>query len=129
MREPDSGVDELARQVIGAAIEVHRHLGPGLLEAVYEEALAHEFDLRGIAYQRQVWVQIEYKSIVAGKGKADFIVAGRLPVELKAAESIHPIFLAQTTNYLRAIHEPLALIINFNELILKNGIRRVVCTT
>jgi len=126
MQEPSEELDKWARRVIGAAIEVHRHLGPGLLEAVYEEALAHEFDLRGIPYVRQQMVQIPYKSIVAGKGTCDFIVADCLPVELKSTEGIHPVFLAQTMNYLKALDNSLALIINFNVTLLKDGIKRVV---
>lgn len=126
MKEPSIEIDEWAHRVIGAAIEVHRHLGPGLLEAVYEEAMAHEFDLRGIPYFRQAPVQIPYKSITAGEGRCDYVVAQCLPVELKATDGIHPVFVAQTMNYLRALDRPLALIINFNAMILKDGIRRVV---
>ena len=126
MQEPSAEIDEWAHRVIGAAIEVHRHLGPGLLEAVYEEALAHEFDLRGIPYTRQVLVKIPYKTITAGEGRCDFIVAHQLPVELKATDGIHPIFIAQTVNYLKALGQPLALIINFNVMVLKDGIKRVV---
>lgn len=126
MKEPDVAIDQWAHRVIGAAIEVHRHLGPGLLEAVYEEALAHESELRGIAYQRQMPVMIPYKAITAGEGRCDFFAAQCLPIELKATDGIHPVFLAQTMNYLRALDQPLALIINFNVMVLKDGIRRVV---
>ncbi len=128
MQEPGKDIDRWAHLVIGAAIEVHRHLGPGLLEAVYETALAHEFDLRGIPYARQAIVEIPYKTITAGEGRCDFIVADCLPVELKATDAIHPIFVAQTMNYLKALSQPLALIINFNVMVLKDGIRRVVLT-
>ena len=126
MQEPSPEIDQWAHRVIGAAIEVHRHLGPGLLEAVYEEALAHELDLRGIPYVRQAPVQIPYKTITAGGGRCDFIVAQCRPVELKATDSISPVFIAQTMNYLKTLNQPLALIINFNVMILKDGIRRVV---
>lgn len=128
MREPSAEIDGWAHRVIGAAIEVHRHLGPGLLEAVHEEALAHEFDLRHIPFARQPVVRVPYKSITAGEGRCDFIVAKSLPVELKATDGIHPIFIAQTMNYLKALNQPLALIINFNAMVLKDGIRRVVLT-
>lgn len=128
MKEPGVEIDEWAHRVIGAAIEVHRHLGPGLLEAVYEEALAHEFELRGIPYTRQPLVKITYKKITAGEGRCDFIVAKCLAVELKATDGIHPVFVAQTMNYLKALEQPLVLIINFNAMILKDGIRRVVLT-
>lgn len=126
MREPSAEIDQWAHRVIGAAIEVHRHLGPGLLEAVYEEALAHEFDLLGVPYARQPLVEIPYKTITAGTGRCDFIVTRCLPVELKATEGIHPVFIAQTMNDLRALEQPLALIIKFNVMALKDGIRRAV---
>lgn len=95
---------------------------------MYEEALAHEFELRAIPFVRQPFVQIPYKTITAGNGKCDFIVAECLPVELKATDGIHPVFIAQTMSYLKATDQPLALIINFNAMILKDGIRRVVLT-
>ena len=125
-KEPDAELDQLAHQVIGAAIEVHRALGPGLLEGVYEKALCIEFELRGIAFRTQSRVGIAYKGRSVGKGKLDLIVGDRLIVELKAVEKLAPIHLAQTISYLRMTNRALGLLINFNVPVLKEGIRRVV---
>src|SRR5258705_9603842 len=94
-QEPDAELDEFARLVIGAAIEVHRHLGPGLLEDVYEEALCMEFELRKIPFMRQERVGITYKGRAVGKGRLDLLVGGRLIVELKSVERLAPIHSAQ----------------------------------
>lgn len=125
-KEPDGELDRLAHQVIGAAIEVHRQLGPGLLEGVYEKALCIEFELRGIAFRTQSRVGITYKGRPVGKGKLDLIVGDRLIVELKAVEKLAPIHLAQTISYLKMTNRALGLLINFNVPVLKEGIRRVV---
>ena len=106
-KEPDAELDQLAHQVIGAAIEVHRALGPGLLEGVYEKALCIEFELRGIAFRTQSRVEIAYKGRPVGKGKLDLIVGDRLIVELKAVEKLAPIHLAQTISYLRMTNRTL----------------------
>ena len=110
--------------VIGAAIEVHRHLGAGFLESVYEQALACEMSNRGVAFQRQVPMRLKYKHHEVGEGRLDFLVGGALIVELKAVEAIHPIHEAPLFNYLRATGHPLGLLINFNVQVLKNGIKR-----
>jgi GxxExxY protein len=128
MREPDQRVDELARQVIGAAIEVHRILGPGFLESVYEEALAIEFDLRDIPFERQKPVAVVYKTKVAGDSRLDYLVGKELIVELKAVETIHPIHSATVISYLKTTHLELGLIINFNVPQLRDGIKRIVLT-
>ena len=128
MREPSRRVDEQARQVIGAAIEVHRILGPGFLESVYEEALAFEFDLRGIPYERQKPIALIYKEKSVGDSRLDFLVGEELVVELKAVESVHPIHPAKVINYLKMTHLELGLIINFHVLQLKDGIKRIVVT-
>lgn len=128
MKEPDAEIDELARQVIGAAIEVHRTLRPGFLESVYEEALAIEFDHRGIPYQRQFRFHVDYRGQQAGEGRLDFLVANRLIVELKAIEAVAPIHFVIVRNYLRAFNEPLGLILNFKTILMKQGIHRVVST-
>jgi GxxExxY protein len=128
MREPSRRVDELARQVIGAAIEVHRILGPGFLESVYEEALAIEFDLREIPYERQKPIVLIYKEKSVGDSRLDFLVGHELVVELKAVESVHPIHPAKVINYLKMTHLELGLIINFHVLQLKDGIKRIVVT-
>ncbi|HXU80650.1 MAG TPA: GxxExxY protein [Polyangia bacterium] len=124
--EPSSEVDDLARRTIGAAIEVHRVLGPGFLEAVYEEALCAEFAARGLQFGRQVPVSIAYKSRVVGQARLDLVVADQLIVELKAVPVLLPVHIAQVASYLRALQKPLGLLINFEVRILRMGIRRVV---
>ena len=122
--EPPAEVDLLAHKVIGAAIEVHTILGPGYLEAVYEEALAAELELRGIPFKRQATFTIDYKGRSVGEGRLDILVGGKLILELKAVDAILPIHEAQVLSYLRATRLPLALTINFNVLVLRDGIRR-----
>lgn len=127
--EPDNELDRLAHRVIGAAIEVHRQLGPGLLEPVYEKALCIEFELselRGIRFRRQSGVGISYKGRPVGKGKLDLLVGYRLIVELKAVDRLAPIHSAQIISYLRMTNRRLGLLINFNVPVLKEGIKRVV---
>lgn len=128
MAEPSRQVDELARQVISAAIEVHRILGPGFLESVYEEALAIESDLRGIPYERQKPFVLEFKGKVVGDSRFDFLVDKQLVVELKAVESIHPIYPAKVIHYLKMSNLELGLIINFHVVLLKDGIKRIALT-
>ena len=130
MVEPDAALDDLARRVIGAAIEVHSTLGPGFLEGVYEEALAVEMRLRGIAFTRQAVVELGYKGERVGETRLDFLVERQLVLELKAVEGILPIHLAQVRSYLRATGARLGLLINFNTLALKaGGIKRIVLTS
>jgi GxxExxY protein len=126
---PGEEWDEVSEKVIGAAIEVHRKVGPGLAENMYEEALAHEFDLRQIKYTRQVPVSVEYKGKVIGQARLDFLVEGRLIVELKACESLNPVHRAQCICYLRATGHRVALLINFNVAILKDGAKRIVLSS
>lgn len=126
--EPDAQVDRWAHEVIGAAIEVHRILGPGFKESVYEEALAHELRLRKIPFQRQVRVPILYKEVTAGFGRMDFLVGGCLVVDTKASEGLISLYTSQVISYLKAMKLNLALLINFNESKLKDGIKRVVRT-
>ncbi len=127
-REPPQEVDAVAARVIGAALEVHKALGPGFLETVYEHALAVELELRGISFERQKSVAVTYKSRPIGEHRLDFLVDGRLVVELKAVETFLPIHKAQLISYLKAANLPLGLLINFNEKWLRNGIERVVLT-
>lgn len=124
--EPGERIDTLARTVIGAAIEVHRTLGPGFLESVYEEALGIELGLRHIAYTRQTPIALCYKGHPVGESRLDLFVEDTLVVELKAVESLAPIHTAQVISYLKATGCPLGLLINFNVPILKRGIKRVV---
>ena len=118
----------LAHAVIGAAIEVHRLLGPGLPESAYEMALCHELDLRGIPHERQSEVPIVYKGIAVGKGYADILVGGRLVVELKACEPNPKLHRQQVVYYLSALRLPLGLLINFHVPTLQEGIKRVLNT-
>ena len=124
--EPSKEVDDLARKVIGAAIEVHRTLGPGHIESVYEEALAYEIGLNHIPYERQVKVKVAYKGHSVGEGRLDLLVAKILPVELKAVEALAPIHQAQLLSYLKMTGLQLGLLINFNVPLLKQGIKRVI---
>ena len=127
--EPDKYTDEVARAVIGAAIEVHRVLGPGYLESVYEEALAVELDLRGIPFERQKAVAVDYKGYAVGEGRLDLLVDSRLVVELKAVEALAPIHTAQVMSYLKAMRVPLGLLLNFNVPLLKAGIKRIILSS
>jgi GxxExxY protein len=127
--EPSKEVDDLARKVIGAAIEVHRSLGPGYIESVYEEALAYEISLNNIPYERQVKITVAYKGHSVGEGRLDLLVAKILPVELKAVEAFAPIHQAQLLSYLKMTGLQLGLLINFNVPLLKQGIKRVILST
>lgn len=124
--EPAVEVDELARRVIGAAIEVHRTLGPGYLESVYEEALGVELRLRGIPFARQHPVRVAYKDHTVGEGRLDFLVGQALVVEVKAVESLSQVHKAQVLSYLKATGRHLGLLINFNVSLLRDGVQRVV---
>ena len=127
LHEPDSRTDVLAREVIGAAIEVHRHLGPGFLESVYEEALCVELRLRKIPFERQRPAKVEYKGEYVGEeGRLDLLVDDRLIVELKAVREVAPIHRAIVVSYLKATKKNLALLINFKVSCLKDGVQRVV---
>jgi len=128
MREPGKELDDLARVVVDAALEVHRELGPGFVESVYEEALAVELKLREISFERQKAITVAYKGQRVGEGKIDMLIGGLLIVELKAVEKLLPVHKAQVISYLKARGSVLALLINFNERLLKDGIQRVVLT-
>ena len=118
--------DRLSGEVIGAAIEVHRYLGPGLLESAYELALEHELRLRGLAVERQKAVVLKYKTIELGDGfRLDLLVDDRLLVEVKAIDCILSIHEAQLLTYLRLSGKHLGLLINFNVPVLKTGIKRI----
>jgi GxxExxY protein len=120
---PHSGITE---KIISSAIEVHKALGPGLLESVYEEALAHEFDLRKIQYTRQEAVNLQYKGKEVGHHRLDFLVEDQVVLEVKATEGMQKIFEAQLLTYLNATAKKVGLIINFNVALLKEGIKRLV---
>jgi|APDOM4702015073_1054812.scaffolds.fasta_scaffold65201_1 GxxExxY protein len=124
--EPDDLVNELSAQVVDAALEVHRNLGPGFFESVYEEALAVELHLRKVPFERQVPIGVNYKGFSVGESRLDLLVDKCLVVELKAVEYIAPVHVAQALSYLKASRLTLALLITFNVRILRQGIRRVV---
>ena len=125
-KEPSRELDTLARDVIGAAIEVHRILGPGFLESVYEKALCRELDLRGIPYASQQSLPITYKGCPVGEGRIDLLVADSLVVELKAVEALVPVHTAQVISYLKSTGLHLGLLLNFNVQVLRDGIKRII---
>ena len=120
-------LNHLSQQVIGLCIEVHRVLGPGLLESAYEAALAYELAAAGVSFQKQVDLPLDYKGVKLECGyRLDFIIAGELIVELKAVQEILPVHKAQLLTYLKLNEKSLGLLINFNVPLLKDGVQRVV---
>jgi len=117
---------EITHDVIGAAIEVHKHLGPGLLESIYEEAMCIELALAGLEFERQKAVLVNYKGEEIGKQRLDLVVENAVVIELKAVKSIDPLFHAQLLGYLKLGGYTLGLLINFNTKLLKQGINRLV---
>jgi GxxExxY protein len=117
-------LNPITKRIIGAAIEVHRCLGPGLLESTYERALCIEFEIRGISFVRQPSFSIHYKGRCVGEHRADLIVESAIVVELKAVDRMDPIFEAQMLTHLRGTGLRLGLLINFNTVLLKNGVTR-----
>jgi GxxExxY protein len=125
--EPDSEIRLLTADVIGAAIEVHRALGPGLLESAYLECLCAELEMRRVPFQREVPVSLTYKGHLLDCGyRLDLLIDRKVVVELKAVEKRSPIHEAQMLTYLRLRHLPVGLLINFNVPVLRAGIRRLV---
>ena len=120
--------NELSRVIIEAAIEVHRHLGPGLLESIYEDALTHELtQAHQLRIERQKEIPVFYKGKPMGKGfRADLIVNEKVIVELKSVEELNPVHFKTLLSYLKLSDMRLGLLLNFNEEVLRNGIRRVV---
>jgi GxxExxY protein len=119
--------NELTESVIGACIEIHRVLGPGLLESAYEECLCRELTLAGIGFERQKPLPVRYKEVNLDCGyRLDLVVEGKLIVELKAIDGLLPIHEAQLLTYLKLSGLTLGLLINFNVPILKSGIKRIV---
>ena len=120
-------VNKTTETIIGAAIEVHRHLGPGLLESAYEECLCEELTLRKIPFKRQLALPVIYKNKKLDIGyRIDLLVNDEVVVELKTLEAILPIHEAQTLTYMRLSGKQVGLILNFNVTVLKNGIKRMV---
>jgi GxxExxY protein len=119
--------NELTNQIIGCAIDVHRTLGPGLLESAYEECLAHELSQRGIPFDRQNPLPVMYRGLKLECGyRADFLVDGKVIVELKAVDALAPIHDAIVLTYLRMSGCKVGLLLNFNVPILRDGIKRLV---
>ena len=118
--------DPLTKRIIGCAIEVHRVLGPGLLEASYEAALVIEFTAAKLVFQRQLVIPVFYKGQPIGEHRLDFLVEDSVVVELKSVERFDPIFEAQVLTYLRLSGKHRGLLINFNSRLLKDGVKRFV---
>jgi GxxExxY protein len=118
--------DPLTHQIIGCAIEVHRQLGPGLLEATYEEALCIELDDAALPYTRQVRVPVSYKGRLIGEHRPDLVVADRVLVEVKSVEALHPVHQAQILAYMRVLQVHVGLLMNFNSAVLRTNVRRFV---
>jgi GxxExxY protein len=119
-------VNEITEKVIGAAIEVHRHLGPGLLEGAYEECLCYELNQLGLGFQRQVHLPLHYKGIqLQCAHRMDLVVEDAVVVEIKATEEMPRLYSAQLLTYFKSAHKSVGLLINFNVPVLKDGIRRI----
>ena len=118
--------DPLTARIIGCAIEVHRELGPGLLESIDEAAMAVEFNLQGVSFSRQVIVPVNYKGQSLGEHRIDFIIESAVVLELKSVERFDPVFEAQVLTYLRLTRLRRGLLLNFNSRLLKDGIRRYI---
>lgn len=119
--------NRLATAIIGAAIEVQRHLGAGLVESAYERALCHEFDLRGLRWQSQLPVSADYKGVLIPDAyRLDLMIENLVVVELKVVEKLLPIHEAQLLTYLRFTGKKLGLLLNFHSTPMKSGVRRVV---
>jgi GxxExxY protein len=126
-RKTSMKVNELSQAIIGAAIEVHRTLGPGLLESAYEECLAKELSLRQIPFERQKPLPVEYKGLKLDCGyRLDLLVANRVVVEIKAVDALIPLHEAQLLSYLKLGGWKMGLLINFHATLLKNGLKRLV---
>jgi GxxExxY protein len=120
-------LNRVTRGIIAAAIEVHRHLGPGLLESSYQECVCYELSRMGMSFTREVHLPLSYKGLQLDCCyRIDLLVEDAILVELKSVEQILPIHSAQLLTYLRASHKSIGLLINFNVLVLKDGIKRIV---
>ena len=119
--------DTLSKEILGAAIEVHSHLGPGLLESAYEECLCRELSIRGLTFERQKPLAVSYKGVKLDCGyRLDVVVGGLVILELKAVDQIETIHEAQLLTYLKLSTLKLGILINFNVPLLKSGIKRIV---
>ena len=119
-------INALTERIIGCAIQVHKQLGAGLLESLYENALCLEFEAAGLQYQRQVAIAVEYRGRAIGECRLDLVVEDAVVVELKSVERIDPVFEAQILTYLRISGKKVGLLINFNSRLLSRGIQRFI---
>jgi GxxExxY protein len=127
MTIPMQRANAWSRLVIGAAIEVHRNKGPGLIEEIYKKCLGRECELRNIPYVKELRVFLEYKGLVFEEPlRLDILIDDVLILELKAVEKVLPIHKAQLLSYMKLLNKPVGLLINFHELVLKDGIHRMV---
>ncbi len=118
-------IEFIASQIVDSAIKIHKYLGPGLLEKVYETCLEHELKKRGLTVQRQLIIPIEYDSLCLEEGfRLDLLVENKVIVELKAIENHNKLWEAQLISYMKLLHMPLGFLINFNTPLVKNGIKR-----
>ena len=117
--------DQLTEQIISSAIEVHRILGPGLLESIYEEAICREFELRGISFERQKEVNVVYKDKIIKGQRLDLVVMSEVIVEIKSVRKLEDVFTAQVLSYLKSTGQKRALLINFGEMKLVDGVKRL----
>ena len=126
MRRGLTEINRVTEAVIGSGIEVHRTLGPGLLESAYEECLCRELDLRGVSFERQKALPVSYKGLHLESGyRLDLLVDEQVVVEIKAVDTIHNIHVAQLLTYLKLGGWQVGLLVNFNVPVLKDGIRRI----
>jgi len=120
-------INQLSHKIIGAAIEVHKHLGPGLLESAYRDCLAFEISQNGLYVEREKVLPLKYKGITLNQGyRIDLVVENRIVLELKTVEGLTDVHHAQMVTYLKLGNYPLGLLINFHSKILKDGLRRVI---
>ena len=120
-------IENLATEIVDIAINIHKYLGPGLLESIYEKCFCFELDQRGIAFIRQKNVDIIYNGLVLADGlKIDILVEGEIVIELKAQETPHPVWEAQLLSYLKLANKRLGYVFNFHVPLIKNGIKRMI---
>lgn len=120
-------INQITEKIIGCAIEVHRHLGPGLLESAYEECLFFELQNVGLRVERQVAVPVIYKEIKLECGyRIDLLIENQVVIELKVVDAFNPVHEAQILTYMKFADKPIGLLINFNVTLLKNGIKRYI---
>jgi GxxExxY protein len=123
---PISNINELTGRIIGLAVEVHRHLGPGLSELAYERALCMDLAAAGLAFTRQIAVPVSYRGEIIAEYRPDIVVEGLVVLEIKTVEHLLPVHRSQMLTYLRVTRCEVGLILNFNEEVMRSGIRRVV---